>query len=51
MFGGEQITRADVTVGAQAPDFTRSDEQGRPRRLADAPERSARVPVFYRGDW
>ncbi len=51
MFGGERMTRAGVTVGARAPDFTATDEQGRPWRLADALERSAQVLVFYRGGW
>ena len=41
----------DVAVGAQAPDFSAPDEQGRDWRLADGLARSAQVLVFYRGDW
>ena len=45
------MAMTSVAVGAQALDFTASDEQDRPWRLADALVRAAQVLVFYRGDW
>ncbi len=45
------MTETRLAIGGQAPDFTLSDEQGRPWRLAEALMRATQVLVFYRGDW
>jgi peroxiredoxin len=49
--GGVQMAQTELQVGAQAPDFTLPDENGRPWRLSDAVRRSPQVLLFYRGDW
>jgi peroxiredoxin len=38
-------------IGAVAPDFTLSDADGVPRRLADLCAERPLVLVFYRGHW
>jgi len=45
------MTQSELTVGAQAPDFTAVDQDGRPWRLADALARATQLLFFYRGDW
>lgn len=49
--GGTHVSQTELTVGAQAPDFTAPDEHGQPWRLSDALRRTVVVLVFYRGDW
>ena len=45
------MTPSELTVGAQAPDFTAMDQEGRPWRLADALARATQLLFSYRGDW
>lgn len=40
-----------ITVGATAPDFTLSDQDGNTVALADARGKSPVILVFYRGYW